>query len=180
MTSPADFRKPLDKGAAAAETPGMKLSQSRAYIVDDDGSVASATEVWAEIERLTLKRREQFNRWGVEIRYYDQKQLALKLERAEAEVERLREIDRASFRAWEKSEAEVERLRDVERLAAIQHDIWSHWMRWFFDNDTPENRERWKRQMATTYAELSESERESDRRVVRTFCLSGPTTAKAL
>ena len=56
-----------------------------------------------------------------------------------------------------------------EQLADAQHDIWSHWMRWFFDNDTPQNRERWKRQMVTPYAELSESERESDRRVVRQF-----------
>jgi hypothetical protein len=39
-----------------------------------------------EVERLKLKRREQFNRWGVEIRYDDQEQMALRLERAEAEV----------------------------------------------------------------------------------------------
>jgi len=57
----------------------------------------------------------------------------------------------------------------LERYAAIQHDIWSHWMKWFFKNDTQENRERWKRQMNTPYDKLSESEKESDRRVVIEF-----------
>jgi hypothetical protein len=57
----------------------------------------------------------------------------------------------------------------VETLSAIQHDIWSHWMRWFFEHDTAENRERWRRQMMTPYSELSEREKESDRKVVREF-----------
>ena len=54
-------------------------------------------------------------------------------------------------------------------LAAIQHDIWSHWMRWFFENDTEENRERWRRQMNTPYHALSEKEKASDRKVVWQF-----------
>jgi hypothetical protein len=70
------------------------------------------------------------------------------------------------------TKADEDAARDVERLASIQHEIWSHWMRWFFDNDTPENRSRWRRQMTTPYAELSEREKESDRRVVRDFGLA--------
>jgi hypothetical protein len=63
---------------------------------DLDRTVLARDEARAEVERLKLKRREQFNRWGVEIRYDDQEQMALRLERAEAEVERLRhELDDA-------------------------------------------------------------------------------------
>mgnify|MGYP001616494113 CR=1 FL=1 len=38
---------------------------------------------------------------------------------------------------------------------------------WFFAHDTPENCERWKRQMMTPYADLTEAEKASDRKVVR-------------
>jgi hypothetical protein len=42
---------------------------------------------------------------------------------AEAEVERLKEIDRASFRAWEKSEVEVARLtRERQALLVLWQD----------------------------------------------------------
>jgi chromosome segregation ATPase len=58
-----------------------------------------------------------------------------------------------------------------EKAAEVQHDIWAHWMQWFFENDTPKNRERWVRQMFAVYGDLSESERESDRRVVRQFVM---------
>ena len=67
-----------------------------------------------------------------------------------------------------------------ERLAALQHAIWSHWMRYMFAQGTyreieldgkaqrvwimPEpQRVRWERQMAMPYGALPAAERESDR-----------------
>ena len=62
-----------------------------------------------------------------------------------------------------------------EIIAATQHAIWSHWMRYLFsvchaDDEYPEfliipgdKVQRWKRQMETLYAALSEQEKESDR-----------------
>lgn len=69
----------------------------------------------------------------------------------------------------------------LEQLAEAQHEIWSSWMRWMFDNGGKmydyytdgvrwemfeTEMHRWKRQMNTPYAELSEEEKESDRLVV--------------
>lgn len=66
-----------------------------------------------------------------------------------------------------------------EDIANKQHEIWSHWMKYQFTKCEPDNegnlvipREwvaRWKRQMLANYAELSDSEKESDRNVVRNF-----------
>ena len=67
-----------------------------------------------------------------------------------------------------------------ERLAALHHEIWSHWMRYMFAQGTyrdieldgrvqrvwimPEQeRVRWERQMGTPYDVLPEAERKSDR-----------------
>jgi hypothetical protein len=63
-----------------------------------------------------------------------------------------------------------------ERLAAVQHEIWAHWMRYLFDvcetNDTRDGRvviipadkvKRWQRQMNTPYVDLTDREQESDR-----------------
>ena len=68
----------------------------------------------------------------------------------------------------------------LEKLANIQHDIWAHWMQYMFSvcvqtqNDEsliiPENKViRWRKQMETSYNDLSESEKESDRKVVKEF-----------
>lgn len=61
-----------------------------------------------------------------------------------------------------------------EALAAQEHERWSHWMRWQFEccikNEDgsltiPAPKvERWTRQMNTPYRDLSEQEKESDRR----------------
>ncbi len=58
------------------------------------------------------------------------------------------------------------------RIAAVQHEIWAHWMRYLFSKCDfnhdgaaviPVNLvTRWERQLNTPYAELSESEQESD------------------
>ena len=65
----------------------------------------------------------------------------------------------------------------IEELADAQHAIWSHWMVYLFQvsrrNDDgsvtipAEKVERWKRQMATDYADLSDREKNSDRNFAR-------------
>ena len=61
-----------------------------------------------------------------------------------------------------------------ERIAAVQHEIWSHWMSYLFsvcevDDETgdaiipAQYVERWQRQVRTDYANLTDKERESDR-----------------
>ena len=62
----------------------------------------------------------------------------------------------------------------MEQLAAIEHDRWADWMR-HMKMKSPgwvirmEDIDRWERQMRTPYAELSESEKESDREQVRRY-----------
>jgi hypothetical protein len=63
-----------------------------------------------------------------------------------------------------------------ERMAGAIHTIWAHWMGYLFTqgefNDDgswtmpKEKVERWQRQVATSFADLSEEEKESDRRQV--------------
>jgi hypothetical protein len=50
-----------------------------------------------------------------------------------------------------------------EKLAELEHQQWAHWTQYMLDNLTPENIERWRKQIETPYAELSESEKLSDR-----------------
>ena len=73
-----------------------------------------------------------------------------------------------------------------EMIAGVQHEIWSHWMKylfsqcqivkggWLIPRDTAS---RWVRQMNTPYAELSEAEKESDRdqadKVLKRFSFEG-------
>ena len=73
-----------------------------------------------------------------------------------------------------KMQAEVERLQGIassdvllEKLADLEHERWSGWMRWMFDNWSEENVARWKRQMVTSYADLPEHSKESDRKEAR-------------
>ena len=79
---------------------------------------------------------------------------------------------------------------DIEVLAAAEHESWSGWTKWMLgqiekelrpaideagrDGEDPmlafENLpcvQRWRRQMKTPYAELSEKEKESDRKEAR-------------
>lgn len=75
-----------------------------------------------------------------------------------------------------------------EQLAANQHDIWAHWMRYLFSRTLSGNAEgviipndlviRWQRQVDTPYARLAESERESDRRQAdKVLAVVGPHLA---
>jgi len=61
----------------------------------------------------------------------------------------------------------------LELLASVQHDIWSHWMKYLFSicqvNEdgsviiSKEKVDRWTRQLNTPYSKLSEKEKDSDR-----------------
>ena len=50
----------------------------------------------------------------------------------------------------------------LEVLADLEHRQWAHWTRYMLDNYTPENVERWRRQLQTDYADLTEREKDSD------------------
>ncbi|MBP9687822.1 hypothetical protein KBD68_04150 [Candidatus Woesebacteria bacterium] len=60
-----------------------------------------------------------------------------------------------------------------ERIASVQHAIWAHWMKYLFTCGTfnedgtwtmpKEKVDRWKKQMDTSYDDLSEAEKERDR-----------------
>jgi hypothetical protein len=59
-----------------------------------------------------------------------------------------------------------------EEIAALCHDQWSGWMRYLFEHCSliPESFAiRWKRQMNTSYADLSEPEKENDRKEADRF-----------
>lgn len=57
----------------------------------------------------------------------------------------------------------------LEALAAHEHEVWTNWVAHMLPNLTDENVERWKRQMVTPYAELTEREKDSDRKIARQF-----------
>lgn len=65
-------------------------------------------------------------------------------------------------------------MEQREKLAAYAHEAWAGWMRYLFTK-APVNSDgtwtmpdwavtRWQRQMNTPYADLPESEKESDRK----------------
>ena len=70
-------------------------------------------------------------------------------------------------------ESQLTRQEWLEAIADVQHEIWSHWMRYLFSTTTdmghdglaisPSNVMRWAHQMNTPYSELSEKEKDSDR-----------------
>jgi hypothetical protein len=67
----------------------------------------------------------------------------------------------------------------VERLAAVEHERWSHWQRYMHSKSTkqsdgsllipPDLVKQWERQLSTPYGELTEKEKESDREQVRKY-----------
>jgi len=67
----------------------------------------------------------------------------------------------------------------LDRLAAVEHERWSHWQRYLHSQCEPrpdgslvippELAARWTVQAETPYAALSEEERESDREQVRRY-----------
>jgi hypothetical protein len=75
----------------------------------------------------------------------------------------------------------------VERLAAVEHERWSHWQRYLHSKSIrqpdgslvipAELVAQWERQIATKYADLDDKEKESDREQVRKYL---PLIASAL
>lgn len=79
----------------------------------------------------------------------------------------------------------------LESIAAIQHDIWSHWMKYLFSVSAANpdgsvtipanNVERWRSQMRTEYKDLSHAEQQSDReqaeKVMSVLCVSNDLPA---
>jgi hypothetical protein len=69
--------------------------------------------------------------------------------------------------------------RLMEMLAGVEHERWSHWQRYMHSKCErrpdgsltipPELVDQWERQLATSYADLSEAEKESDRDQVRRY-----------
>lgn len=51
----------------------------------------------------------------------------------------------------------------LEELAALEHLQWAHWAKYMLENLTPENIERWKKQIETPYEALDDKDKESDR-----------------
>jgi hypothetical protein len=56
----------------------------------------------------------------------------------------------------------------LERMADEVHQVWCEWMQYMFSQDFYAYI-RWIRQMKTPYAQLSESEKESDREIARRY-----------
>jgi len=85
--------------------------------------------------------------------------------------------------------SEVEAILEslVENLASVEHDRWAHWQRYM--HSKAERRpdgslilpaelvERWETQISTSYTNLSDAEKESDREQVRRYL---PLIAAAL
>lgn len=58
----------------------------------------------------------------------------------------------------------IEKLEKMlETLADLEHDRWSRWMEYFYENEDDQMHIRWKALMNTPYAELTERQKESDR-----------------
>jgi hypothetical protein len=51
-----------------------------------------------------------------------------------------------------------------ERLAALEHEQWAYWTAYMLDHLTEDNIARWRDQVARPYDQLTESEKDSDRR----------------
>lgn len=77
----------------------------------------------------------------------------------------------------DKSLAEIDQ-QVIEKLAEIEHERWSDWQKWchkilrenVFGVDSLEKvLERWDKQIATPYPELSEAEKQSDRDQVERY-----------
>jgi hypothetical protein len=76
----------------------------------------------------------------------------------------------------------AEQLKDlVEKLAAIEHERWADWQRYMFSKCEPvpgtgggllipqQFVKGWQRQIDTSYAELTEAEKDSDREQVMRY-----------
>jgi hypothetical protein len=76
----------------------------------------------------------------------------------------------------------------IEALASVEHERWSHWQRYLHSKCIRHGQngdllipaelvKKWEKQIATSYRDLTELEKESDREQVRKYL---PLIAKAL
>lgn len=79
------------------------------------------------------------------------------------------------FMPWDRvrKKEDAMSIEGLEKLAAAEHERWTKWYLWQRDHSTPENIERWNRQAATKYADLSETEKELDRKEARALLAVG-------
>lgn len=54
-----------------------------------------------------------------------------------------------------------------EKLAKLEHEQWAHWTTYMLANMSEENMARWRIQSATAYCNLSEEDKEKDRKWAR-------------
>lgn len=66
---------------------------------------------------------------------------------------------------WEEKDGKGYDL--IERLSDLEHMQWIHWTRYFLENDTIENKLRWNKQALKIYSQLSEEDKEKDRKFAR-------------
>lgn len=59
----------------------------------------------------------------------------------------------------------TENLAKTEQMADHAHEVWTRWAEYMLDNLTPENIGRWRNQIGTLYSELSEEDKEKDRKI---------------
>lgn len=52
----------------------------------------------------------------------------------------------------------------LEKLAELEHKQWAYWTKYFLSNLSEENILKWKKQIETKYEDLSEKEKDSDRK----------------
>ncbi|MER6970896.1 hypothetical protein ABT304_07575 [Nocardioides sp. NPDC000445] len=67
----------------------------------------------------------------------------------------------------------------IEELAALEHERWAHWQRYLHARCTPgpegsliipaSDVRKWAKQMNTSYSDLSEAEKDSDREQVQRY-----------
>lgn len=55
----------------------------------------------------------------------------------------------------------------VDFIASFMHEQWAHWTDYLLENMDDENEEMWKRKMKTPFKDLTEQEKESDRKWAR-------------
>lgn len=74
---------------------------------------------------------------------------------------------------WDESGAPM----NLEAMATVEHKQWAHWTTYMLNNLTDENIERWRQQIHTPYANLTEAEKESDREWARRAILASGVMA---
>lgn len=66
----------------------------------------------------------------------------------------------------------------VEPMAEFAHNLWSKWYKHQRDNNTPENIKRWNAQSETAYCDLSEEDKNKDKKEIIRICNILETIAK--